>query len=677
MATYKTPDVYVEEISLFPPSVAEVETAIPAFIGYTEKASKDGQSLTNIPTKIDSFVEFEQLFGGPPPISPEIVLNDENRVESVNLGTNKYLLYDSMRLFFNNGGGKCYIVSVGDYKTSPALGDDSSGILGGLKKLEKEDEPTILVSPDATLLGSIDLYSFQQQALQQCNTLQDRVTVCDLKNSGDHDTDVEDFRNNIGINSLKYGAAYTPWLRANYPKKIKYRKLTLKRGDETIALDALTGSDEIKWLINNELKPAADTITALEDLVAAESTLKADFDSLVKAYNDGTYATVDALRGPLRDVYTKIKDILVAIAVDVHNSLPDPALPEYAKLVSRLRKDLETVLKNAKIRSEFQKLIFYHNAPFGFTSGKVFVVSGDAGATLTALISKLNTIFGGTDITITDNDTDIDTEFNDIDADAELTPEEKANKKGELARDAAISVFKSVLVAYNDFKAAAGEWESTFEASLVEIFPLYKNIITKVNNSLNELPPSGAVAGVYAKVDSNRGVWKAPANVSIASVIGPVVKLDSKEQEDLNVDVNAGKSINAIRAFSGKGTLVWGARTLAGNDNEWRYVSVRRFFNMVEESVKKSTYWAVFEPNDANTWIRVKSMIENYLIQKWKDGALAGASPDEAFYVKVGLGTTMTAIDILEGRMIVEIGMAVVRPAEFIILRFSHKMQES
>jgi phage tail sheath protein FI len=160
-------------------------------------------------------------------------------------------------------------------------------------------------------------------------------------------------------------------------------------------------------------------------------------------------------------------------------------------------------------------------------------------------------------------------------------------------------------------------------------------------------------------------------------VIEPLVRLDNAKQDSLNVDATTGKSINAIRAFSGKGTLVWGARTLAGNDNEWRYVSVRRFFNMVEESVKKSTYWAVFEPNDANTWVKVRGMIENYLIQKWREGALAGATPKDAFFVKCGLGTTMTSQDILEGRMNVEIGMAVVRPAEFIILKFSHKMQTS
>ena len=225
--------------------------------------------------------------------------------------------------------------------------------------------------------------------------------------------------------------------------------------------------------------------------------------------------------------------------------------------------------------------------------------------------------------------------------------------------------------------AAAKKYVDNNEKTLKTEFPLFKNILVQVGRALTVLPPSGAVVGVYAAVDTNRGVWKAPANVSLNSVSGLTETIDSKEQETLNVDVVAGKSINAIRAFTGKGILIWGARTLAGNDNEWRYVPVRRFFNMVEESIKKSTYWAVFEPNDANTWIKVKAMIENYLILKWKDGALQGAKPDDAFFVKVGLGTTMTAQDILEGRMNVEIGMAVVRPAEFIILKFSHKMVES
>ena len=197
-----------------------------------------------------------------------------------------------------------------------------------------------------------------------------------------------------------------------------------------------------------------------------------------------------------------------------------------------------------------------------------------------------------------------------------------------------------------------------------------------INKNYIEMPPGAAIAGVYATVDRTRGVWKAPANVSLKNVIGPTVKINDSDQADLNVHTS-GKSINAIRSFTGKGVMVWGARTLSGNDNEWRYVSVRRFFNMAEESVKKATEPFVFEPNDSNTWVKVRAMIENFLVIQWRQGALAGAKPDDAFYVKVGLGETMTALDILEGRMNVEIGMAVVRPAEFIILKFSHKMQES
>jgi phage tail sheath protein FI len=189
------------------------------------------------------------------------------------------------------------------------------------------------------------------------------------------------------------------------------------------------------------------------------------------------------------------------------------------------------------------------------------------------------------------------------------------------------------------------------------------------------LPPSAAMAGIYAKTDDLRGVWKAPANVNVDNAIRPQYLVTSKQQEELNVDAQSGKSINVIRKFEGRGpAIVWGARTLAGNDNEWRYISVRRFFIMVEESTKNATEQFVFEPNDRNTWVRVKSMITNYLTQQWKAGALMGTTEKEAFFVHVGLGETMTELDIWEGRMIIEIGMAVVRPAEFIILRFMHKM---
>lgn len=219
---------------------------------------------------------------------------------------------------------------------------------------------------------------------------------------------------------------------------------------------------------------------------------------------------------------------------------------------------------------------------------------------------------------------------------------------------------------------AVGDKLSKFPGSA-----FYNAVTTALSNEFVVIPPSGAIVGLYTRIDDTKGVWKAPANETLSSVVGPTVDISNREQQSLNVDPNTGKSINIIRTFPGYGVLVWGARTLNGNDNEWRYISVRRFFNMVEESIKKSIQWAVFEPNTAPTWVKVQAMIENYLFLKWRDGALAGTKPEQAFYVKVGLGTTMTADDILAGTMNVEIGMAVARPAEFIVLKFIQLMQQS
>jgi hypothetical protein len=248
------------------------------------------------------------------------------------------------------------------------------------------------------------------------------------------------------------------------------------------------------------------------------------------------------------------------------------------------------------------------------------------------------------------------------------------HKKGKSALENLFNELVGVLLSIKNDSISIKE---TLDKVVYDTSALYNNLVNEIQKKSAMLPPSGSIAGVYAQVDANRGVWKAPANVSLSSTSSPWVKIDNQQQEDLNVDVMAGKSINAIRNFTGKGTLVWGARTLAGNDNEWRYISVRRFFNMVEKSVQLSTNWAVFEPNDVTTWVRVKAMIENYLTNLWKAGALAGATPEAAYFVNIGLGSTMSAVDILEGRMNVEIGMAAVRPAEFIILKFSHKLQES
>lgn len=212
--------------------------------------------------------------------------------------------------------------------------------------------------------------------------------------------------------------------------------------------------------------------------------------------------------------------------------------------------------------------------------------------------------------------------------------------------------------------------------ALLQNWPQYKSLAKKVKDYLNLLPPSAAMAGVYTMVDNTRGVWKAPANVSVNYVNKPAVPITGKDQEVLNMPMT-GKAINAIRTFPGEGIKVWGARTLDGNSQDWRYINVRRTMIFLEQSIKNAARAYVFEPNDANTWINMKCMIENFLRSVWKRGGLAGSTPEDAYEVHVGLGDTMTSDDILEGIMRITVLVAVVHPAEFIEITFQQQAQKS
>jgi hypothetical protein len=470
MKPTNTPGVYVEEIATSPPSIAAVETAIPAFIGYTRKAKKIASNdLVMNPVKLRSLREFKQFFGGPYIKQITISVDDDDAddftVTDFTEPSLDYLLYHSVKLFFSNGGDQCYVICVGTYQATPAIslaGDGSNkpatgyGLFDGQDALTREDEPTLIVIPEAVKLAAADYQSLMQATLLQCQTLGDRFAIIDVFDGAIHlDSNAQNSnRSYFGTDNLAYGAAYYPFLRTqmNFPMNKRRSNVSVE-------------------------------------------------------YNGAAATPLSTYRSSNRALYRFVRAALK----------------------------------------------------------KHFIV----------------------------------------------------------------------------------------------------------------LPPSGAIAGIYATTDASRGVWKAPANVPVLKVQEPVVLLDNTEQESLQVDSISGKSINAIRAFAGKGTLVWGARTLAGNDNEWRYVSVRRFFTMIEVSVKQGTAWAVFEPNNATLWAKVRTQIETYLTQQWRSSALAGAKPEQAFYVSCGLGQTMTAQDIQQGRMIVEIGMAAVRPAEFIILKFTHQLQST
>lgn len=628
MANYKTPGVYVEEISTLPPSVGQVPTAVPAFIGYSAKAVRNGKSILNTPTHVTSLLDYHAMFGGANDLGKiSVSLNPDSSVAKIDF-EKRYYMYDSVRMFFANGGGECYIVSVGSYDEEITM----DKLNGGLAALEKEDHPTILVCPDAMLLKKKDqAYSVQQAMLMQCNKLQDRVAVLDVYD-GHIDRRKEDvvldFRNGIGVNHLKYGAAYYPWIQTTLSNDFGFENIVLKDKD---------GKD-----IN--IEDLVDDPTAIKNVKQAIADLKLISDYVNnplgnnKSLNDTFFKVDDKIRGK--------KDELV----------------HYGKTIKALIQSVIDLkgkgISNALIENEIRQKQTFSSA-------------------LATVARSLTAFSLGSGINVVD----VKKDFPDFDlAGVEPAAAYKGLDDATLVnkgRGALKSIFEAMVDVLVSIKADTRSIKENFDKMVYDTNVLYKSIVNEVQKHAALLPPSGAMAGIYAQVDGNRGVWKAPANVSLSSVSSPWVKIDNDQQEDLNVDVNAGKSINAIRAFTGKGTLVWGARTLAGNDNEWRYISVRRFFNMVEKSVKLSTNWAVFESNDATTWIRVKAMIENYLTNLWQAGALAGASPDQAFFVNIGLGSTMSAVDILEGRMNVEIGMAVVRPAEFIILKFSHKLQES
>jgi hypothetical protein len=554
MATYKTPGVYVEELSILPPSVAGVATAVPAFIGYTEKTIGDetGPEWTPKPVKIKTFLEFESLFGGPVPTSFDVEMAG-GQVDSVSSSPVQFYMYYALAMYFKNGGGPCYIVSVGTYANNTSA--SKPDMLAGLNALKTEDEPTLIVLTDGVSLPtSADYHEICQAALLQCANLKDRFCIFDVQ-------EATGFRNGIGINDLKYGAAYYPYLNTSLNHVYRETDIRVKgSGFSDTTAEYVTGENGIR-------------VFHAEDGKSLVINEKSDSDATKDVIGFDT-TTPDVLEIKLPH---GVASLFAYQIIDAWSQVP------------------------TNERAEFN-------------------------------IEKLGS---GSDL------------INTL---------------------SSVSLVKDTVDSEGFVKLPAFKYDST---------SVYNKVKAEVGKQTITMPPSAAVAGLYAKVDRQRGVWKAPANYSLAGVISPTLKLTDYDQESLNVDATAGKSINAIRTFAGKGTLVWGARTLAGNDNEWRYVSVRRLFNYIEESVQKATGFAVFEPNAPVTWLKVRTMISVFLEGLWKQGALVGADTSQAFFVNVGLGKTMTEDDILAGYMNIEIGIAAVRPAEFIVLKFSHKLQNS
>ncbi|WP_042163922.1 phage tail sheath family protein [Paenibacillus gorillae] len=205
-----------------------------------------------------------------------------------------------------------------------------------------------------------------------------------------------------------------------------------------------------------------------------------------------------------------------------------------------------------------------------------------------------------------------------------------------------------------------------FDSSYCALYNPWLQVFDPLDKRNIFIPPSGTIAGIYSRSDTTRGVQKAPANETLRGVVGLDVQYNNGEQDILNP-----AGVNLIRAFSGQGIRVWGARTCSSN-TLWKYINVRRLFIFLEESIKNGSNWVVFEPNTEQLWARVQRTIDAFLTRVWRDGALAGSSPAEAFYINIG-PSTMTQDDIDSGRLIVVIGVAPVKPAEFVVFRITQK----
>ena len=209
-----------------------------------------------------------------------------------------------------------------------------------------------------------------------------------------------------------------------------------------------------------------------------------------------------------------------------------------------------------------------------------------------------------------------------------------------------------------------------FDSNYAALYHPWLEIFDPLDKKNIAVPPSGSILGIYARSDNTRGVHKAPANEVVRACVGLDCQFNKGEQDILNP-----KGVNLIRAFPGQGIRVWGARTATSNAS-WKYVNVRRLFIFIEESIKANTNWAVFEPNDEQLWVRVKRTIDVFLTGLWRNGSLAGSSTSEAFFVDIGR-STMSQDDIDNGRLICVIGVAPVKPAEFVIFRITQKTSEA
>ncbi|WP_156817270.1 phage tail sheath family protein [Rubritalea marina] len=703
-----TPGVYTVEKSAFPPAVAEVPTAIPAFIGYTEFATKNGKPLTE-PLLIQSMAEYNQHFGGPPPFqypiqkltppSPGVApagydfeINDNYyKVGQAGPG-NTFYLYHCLQLFYQNGGGPCYIASVGTYfSTAPSLTPgappevsptipDKDHFLDGLAMLPRiqDPKPTMILTPDSLVLDQADYYTVQEQVLMQCGELKDRVGIIDVYDGNLTNEDagvIDNFRNMIGNNNMSYGISYYPFLDTTIVEasQVTYANVDQSKSnpDATALTDIFPGAQALNSLasMTEDLKNVEQlTIPAPYNFGNATppSSVPSKATPGVGPYPNWNVAFSAATPPTPTDFASNLRwqlNVIYSMAFTLSQLGANKSLPYPSVKISS--QDLISGIDAMMKPSGYLAGLLYGLAPFDSN----FVTTGGKKGlgilTSSTLPKACSTVAGSKAPTIST--------ANPYPATATTPATQYGIINAQIKK-----VFAAMSNAISQVTTLANTLLTQYNTSFENQNSDYKNLMAGIAKEASLLPPGPALAGVMTMVDDSEGVWVSPANININSVTQPAVSINNDEQASLNVDVIAGKSINAIRAFTGRGpAIIWGARTLDGNSLDWRYVSIRRTMIMIEQSVANAAFQFVFALNNASTWKTVEGMISNFLHNLWSAGCLQGASPADAYSVSVGLGSTMTPVDILEGIMRVEVKVAIVHPAEFIIITYEQEMAKS
>lgn len=632
MPEYLTPGVYIEEFEIGARPIEGVSTSTAGFLGETERGPTK-------PRLITGWLDYQRRFGG-------------------YFGADKYLPY-AVEGFFQNGGQRCYvgrIVKSGDLAAINAQfylkGADQTNALKAEANGEGlwGDRIYLFVAPGTDSGFKLNIY-YGKELVEQI----DNISISE--SSPDYfGKKVNDTSNFIKL-SMEPGDSGSP----------QFGHKAIAQGGTsssiTLASTASSTTDAYKGMyvkiIDGKGKDQINKIIGY-----AGNTKVATVEKAWTTNPDDTskYSLYNKLDGGT--------DLLGGIGTAQNGSLTDITLPPAASTTDDIYKNMQIEITGGTGKGQIRKIDDYNGASKIATVNSPWATAPDSTSTYRISPSMNLDDYSRTDSDMPGKRKGL-TGFTDID-EISIVYSPNAQVVGGLV-DALITHCELLKDRFAIIDSAQGSEDvdssalkprDSRETQYAALYYPWIKIFDSASGQLRLLPPGGHIGGIYARSDTERGVHKAPANETVRGAADLEFPITKAAQGILNP-----RGVNVIRFFPGRGNLVWGARTLSSN-SLWKYINVRRLFIYIEESIDEGTQWVVFEPNNEKLWARVRATITQFLTRVWRDGALMGTKVEEAFFVKCDR-TTMTQDDIDNGRLICVIGIAPVKPAEFVIFRIA------